>query len=118
MYEVLKKKLLCFNCNYFFFLILKNLKLTSSIHESSKSLYALIQELVFKKIIQYDIYHVSDFLNKMDLLRYQPIEISKSPCLGNKKKKKTQKRILKYLLIAWEELLYKSSDLLYVMLIL
>lgn len=50
--------------------------------------YALIQEIFFKQDnTKYDIYHVSDFLNKMDLLRYQPIEISKSPSLGNKRGK-------------------------------
>lgn len=71
----------------------------------------MIQELVFKKIIKYDIYHVSDFLNKMDLLRYQPIEISKSPCLGNKRKKKRKKEFIKISALTWEELLCKSSDL-------
>lgn len=56
--------------------------------------YALIQEIFFKQDnTKYDIYHVSDFLNKMDLLRYQPIEISKSPCLGNKRKKNAGKNL-------------------------
>lgn len=66
--------------------------------------YALIQEIFFKQDnTKYDIYHVSDFLNKMDLLRYQPIEISKSPCLGNKRKKNARKN-LKIYAPPWKEL--------------